>query len=258
MKNLYRQARFYYKGLFMWLNPAGYISNVVLRPALVMVMFGLAGRFVLDQAAFERAITGVAIYGVTWPIFGGLLQSSYYDRSFGTVGFFFLSPANRVVSYLIRPAFHIPNSLLSALIGLLAAWTLGGYETDGVHWPGLLLAVLICSLSCSLFTLCLANFAIIVRDWFYIFALVTGLTVILCGTVVPLSALPTGLQVASKLLPLTHGLDAGRSAINGDFAQGFLLRELAVGIVYGLAGVVLFRGVEGIAKRKGTFDEAFT
>ena len=258
MKNLYRQAHFYYKGLFMWLNPAGYISNVILRPALVMLMFGLAGRFVLDEPAFKSAIAGVAIYGVTWPIFGGLLQSSYYDRAFGTVGFFFLSPVNRVANYLVRPAFHIPNSLLSASIGLLAGWVLGGYEAGGVDWPGLLLAVLIASLSCSLFTLCLANFAIIVRDWFYIFALVTGLTVILCGAVVPLSSLPAGLQVVSKLLPLTHGLEAGRSAINGDFALSLMLRELAVGFVYGLIGLVLFRAVEGISKRRGTFDEAFT
>ena len=62
MTNFATQVYLSYKGLFLWLNWPGYISNVFVRPVLVVAMFAFIGRFALDAEAAQGYIIGMAAF----------------------------------------------------------------------------------------------------------------------------------------------------------------------------------------------------
>jgi ABC-2 type transport system permease protein len=75
------------------------------------------------------------------------------------------------------------------------------------------------------------------------------LLLVLCGINFPISRLPEVVQVASYGLPLTRGVEAAREVATGaSITQigGLLLGELLVGVVYALAGYMLFRWARGL------------
>ena len=81
----WRQAYLSYKGLFLWLNWPAYVSNVFLRPGLIVAMFALMGEFARGDDAAAAYVIGLTAYAVPSIVFGGVLQSFYYERAFGTL-----------------------------------------------------------------------------------------------------------------------------------------------------------------------------
>jgi ABC-2 type transport system permease protein len=83
------------------------------------------------------------------------------------------------------------------------------------------------------------------------------LLLIFSGANVRLNELPTWVQFISAGLPLTRGISAARLLVQGasftDIAP-LLLGELAIGIVYGILGYLLFAVLEVVAKRRGTLE----
>ena len=89
----YRQALLSYKGLFLWLNWPGYISNIFVRPVLLVMMFSLTGRFARGEDAAATFAIGMTAYGIANLLLGGIMQGFYYERAFATLGMLFTSRA---------------------------------------------------------------------------------------------------------------------------------------------------------------------
>ena len=71
--------------------------------------------------------------------------------------------------------------------------------------------------------------------------------------------MPGWMQAISSVLPLTRGIASARAIINGaSLAEvaPLLLGEFLIGLAYVLAGYVLFRWFEYVAKRRGTLETA--
>ena len=95
------------------------------------------------------------------------------------------------------------------------------------------------------------------KDWFIIGPAANGLTLGLTGAVLPVDQLPVVLKQVGLGLPMTHGLLAFRSALQGatfSSASYELLLEAFIAIVYGISGYVIFRGIERWSKRQGTLE----
>jgi hypothetical protein len=143
LTTLARQAYLSYKGLFLWLNAPAYVSNVLLRPGLIVAMFALTGRFARGEAAVEAYVIGLTAYAVPSIVMGGVLQSFYYERSFGTLSSVFASRGGRAGSYYARGVLHLPNAALVviAALGFSAVFLQAGF--GGANWG----AVLACDTS---------------------------------------------------------------------------------------------------------------
>jgi ABC-2 type transport system permease protein len=97
------------------------------------------------------------------------------------------------------------------------------------------------------------------RDAIIIANVVYYALLIVCGINFPVSRLPSAVQVVSYSLPLTRGVEAARDAAAGaSFGQvaGLVAGELAIGAAWALGGYVLFRLLEGWARRGG-LQEAY-
>jgi ABC-2 type transport system permease protein len=252
-----KQAYYSYKGLFMWLNWPAYISSVIFRPAFMVAIFGLTGRFARGDAAADVYIIGMTAFAIPHILMGGILQSFAYERSFGTLGFLFASTGNRVLSYSARALLHYPNAMITVAASLFFAVVFLGSDFGNADWIAAGACYLLMMLSTMLFGLCLGNLCIAFRDWQVSFNIMQATFLALTGAVIPLADLPAGLHELANALPVTHGLIALRQAFAGAPISAIgddLALEALIGLSYGLAGYVLFRAVELYARHTGAYE----
>jgi ABC-2 type transport system permease protein len=257
LTNLWRQSYLSYKALFSWLNWTAYASNVLLRPALMATMFGLIGRFARDEQAAVSYVIGMSAFSMMNIVLAGVLQSFSGERGYGTLGVLFTSSGSRLQSFLTRSVLHYPNGLLNIAAGLGWAAVVLSMSFEGANWPAVAGGFLVLTLSATLFSLFLGNFAIVHRAWNFFMALTTAIWMVFTGVVIPRDHLPEGLYEVSLLLPMTHALEGIRRAFAGaslPAIQNQLALELLVGLGYGVVGYVLFRLVEVHARRSGAYE----
>jgi ABC-2 type transport system permease protein len=80
---------------------------------------------------------------------------------------------------------------------------------------------------------------------------------VFCGVNVAVDDLPTWMADVGTWLPLTHAIQAARELADGarfSAVTGLLLRELAVGAVYTVAGLALLRFFEDESRRRASLD----
>lgn len=254
---LWRQCFLSYKGLFTWLNWPAYLSNVVVRPALMATMFGLTGRFARgEQAAFDYVV-GMSAFSMMNIVLAGLLQSFSGERNFGTLPLLFSSSGSRLTAFVTRSVLHYPNGLMNIAMGLLWAGFALSISFRGADWVAVVAGFLVLSFSATLFSLFLGNFAILFRNWNYFMALTTVFWMVFAGVVIPRETLPGGLYEFSEAMPMSHALEGIRKAFGGaslGAMSDHLLLELLVGACYAVTGYLLFRVIEKYARRSGAYD----
>ncbi len=259
LTNLSLQAYYSYKGLFLWLNWPAYISNVFIAPVILVVMLTLTGKFAGASESGDSYILGVATYGISAILCGGILQSFFYERAFGTLSMIYASRSNRLMSYWSKGLLHYPNGILTASTSIFFGWLLLNLDLSQANWPALVLLFALVTFSCLSFAMFLGNFSIAFRDWFIGLTCANGILLSLTGVIVPTSELPGIFGEIGHILPLTHGLSGLRESVAGaglGDVRGDILYELVLGLCYMLAGGALFRVLEANAKRTGTYESA--
>lgn len=257
MRNFFLQAYLSYRGLFLWLNWPAYTSMVFLKPVLLVLLFGVAGRFASNPDVGRAFVIGIAAYSIANMVLDGVIQSLFYDRLFGTISFLFLSPVNRLLAFSSRALLHLPNGIMSFVVALLAAWLVLDVDLSSANWLSLACSVVAICLSCTGFALMAGSFAIVFREWINIRAISNGILLAMTGVILPVSSLPGLLSQTSQLLPLTRGLTSLRESLDGAglvLVREELLLELLVGLVYAVAGFLLFRVFEARSKHSGSLE----
>ena len=212
MYNFFRQAYSTYKGLFYWLNWQGYISNVFLRPIMMVLTYAILGKFALSPDAARDYALGIGIYSMMFILVGGIAQSYTYDRHQGTIAFMFISTANRLSNYISRMVLHFPNALLVFVFGFATACLVVSIDFGQVNWLAFTIAVFVTAASLTAFGQAVGVITIAVRNWMNAFGLLLGIFIALTGIIVPLSVFPPVVREICKLLPMTNGLIATRLA----------------------------------------------
>jgi ABC-2 type transport system permease protein len=95
------------------------------------------------------------------------------------------------------------------------------------------------------------------RDVFFASNLMYFLTLLFCGTNVPLDTLPGWMQAIGRSLPLTHGIEAARSVVGGAAlgdVSGLIRTEFLIGGVYALGAYMLFRVFEIEGRRRASLE----
>ena len=258
VRNFLIQVYTTYRGLFGWLNWFGYISNVIFRPVVLVLIYSVMGRFSGSPDAGRSYALGIGAFTMAMNILPGIAQCYTYDRTGGTLSFFFATPANRLESYLARAVLHYPNGLLSFLSTLITAWIVVGMDMGHVNWAGFIASVLITAFSIAALGEFLGPFAIAFRDWSNIQNILVGLILLFSGVIIPLSVFPVGIQEFAKLLPVTNGLLSIRSTFAGNpvsVTSGYLVREGLTGMVYLIFGYFGFGLFEKVARKNGSLEQ---
>ena len=246
-----------YIALFHWLRPGTYLASKIVMPLAQMFFFVFLGTFasgggnsqfyVVGNALQIAAVSG--IYGVTMSIGG--------DRNNGTLPYLFGTPANRLMMFFGRAFMHILDGALGVVIAFTWGTLLMGLDLSHTNLLALGLTILITTLSTCGLGLMMGCLSLITVNVMFVNNFVYFCLLIFSGANIDLNTVPGWVRATSACLPLTNGIAAARELVAGASFQAvapLLVRELGIGVGYGLLGYLLFYWFEIEARRRGSLE----
>jgi len=264
MRTLTNNLRLFWEGtllayvaLFRWLRPIQYIGSKLFMPLAQMLFFVFLGTYArgAGNAAFyiignAMQITSVnGIFGVTMSVGG--------ERESGTLPYLFGTPANRMVVFFGRAFMHILDGMIGVVLAFGWGVVLLGLDLSRADLPALALTILITTASTCGLGLLLGCLSLVMVEVMLVNNLFYFVLLMFSGANVPIADLPGWMQWVSYALPLTRGIAAARALITGaPLAEvaPLLWGELGIGLLYALAGYILFTVVEVEARKRGTLE----
>jgi ABC-2 type transport system permease protein len=257
MISLWRQSIYCYRALCTWLNPVAFISNILVRPVMTILMFALVGRYARSAEEAQAYVVGLTAYGATNILAGGIAQCFSNERREGALPYLLTATGGRFRAYFSRALPHYPNAFLCFASGMAAGALLLGADYRTLDWPATLLAFALIAASMSTFSLFLGALSIAFTDFWIFSSTAETVLLVLTGVIIPLAALPAWLGAVGRALPITNGLEALRLTYEGAGIAAvapLLVAEAAVAVGFAALGYGAFRAVEVYARRTGTFD----
>ncbi|HUY08661.1 MAG TPA: ABC transporter permease [Candidatus Dormibacteraeota bacterium] len=245
-----------YRALFYWITPWQYIPTMLAAPLFQILFFVYLGRatgvgsttfFVVGNSIQICSMSG--IYGMTMALAN--------ERQFQTLSPILATPANRIALFLGRGLPVLVSGLQTTAFGFLVSALILNFRPAPRALPELALTVLVTTASCTGFGMALGSIGLRARDIWLTANIAYFAMLLLCGVEVPLHQLPGALQVVAHLLPLTHGIAAGRLLATGHHlgaAWPYIWQELVVGAAWATIAFLLFRYFERQGRRTGSFD----
>jgi ABC-2 type transport system permease protein len=247
-----------YRALFGFMSPWIFIPTLVLTPLFQILLFVYIGR-TAELESDEFYVIGNALQYASVPCLFAMTNTIAGERYQQTLGFVLVTPAGRLPLFLGRSLPVILNGAFVAAFALTVSGLLLGIEVREAALGPLALVVIVSSLSCTGLGLVLAGIGLRVRETAVLLNIIFGFLLIFTGANVPLDELPAWMKVVSEGVPLTHGIEAARRLAAGSGlgdVSGLIATELAVGVVYGVAGYGVLRFMEWQSRRHATLERA--
>lgn len=245
-----------YRALFNWIRPAIYIPTMLGSPLFQILFFAKLGEYArLGDVDFF--VVGNAVQVCSMSAIYGATMTLANERYFGTISQLLATPANRAALFLGRSLPVIANGLLVSVFGFLVGALFLDFRMPVGQMPAVALVVILTVVSCTGFGMMLGSIGIRARDVFFASNLAYFVMLLMCGVNIPIESLPGWMQAISKVLPLTHGIEAARDlaagAALGDVTDS-IVSEVATGFSYGLIAFVLFRYFERASRHHAALD----
>jgi ABC-2 type transport system permease protein len=251
-------ALYSYKALYRWLTWEAFIFQKTLFPLMQLSFFTLVGTYGGSQPA-SFYLVGNAVIVAFRPMLA-VAMAIRDERSQGTLPYLVASPSNREILFFARAAFHAIDGMLDVLVAFVFAILIFGLDVPISTWPGILLSIVVASISACGLGFSLGALSYVMLDALFMGNLVMFSLLLLSGANVPLSDLPDIARAVGSVLPLTHSVEAARlfQSSAADFGAGvrLLLTDLLVGAAWAIAGLVLFAWFESQARQRGSLESA--
>lgn len=245
-----------YRALFNWISPWVFFPQMLGYPVFEILFFAYLGRFasVQDDRFF---LVGNAFMGIAVTGFFGMGHAIAGERRSQTLLTLLASPANRLALFLGRALPSVFTGFAVAATAFAICAAILRVSFTAAELGGLVVAAVVSSFACTAFGMCLGALGIRGRSVSLFADVVAGSMLLLSGANVPLERLPGAVQAVSRLLPLTHGIEAGRMLAAGETlgdASHLLAVELGVGLAYLVLGLVLLRVFEYEGRRSAALE----
>ena len=239
-----------YRALFTWITPWVLIPTFIVAPLMELLFFAFVGKDagVGDSRFF---LLGASVLAAAIPALFAMGNTIADERRTQTLGLPLVSPARR----LPLREFAVSGPLVSLVLGSLVLRV----SLPPSTWLPLLTVLAITSFSCTGLGLTGAAIGLRVRETATLSNVILGLLIVFGGAYAAVSSLPAWMQQVSHVLPLSHGMEAGRSIASGAaFTEVLpLLRdEVAIGVVYSVIGMGLLFFFERQSRRHATLELA--
>ncbi len=245
-----------YRALFGWLNPWIFVPILLVYPLFQILFFVYLGRGA-DVESDSFFLVGNALQTAAVPGIFAMGQVMGNERFFQTLPTLLASPASRPALFLGRSLPAVLNAFAVSAFAFIVGTLVLGIHIPASAVPTIVLAIMACALSCTGLGLCIGSLGLRGRNVGVLANLVDGFLLVLCGVNVPLADLPDWAQSLSQVLPLTHGVEAARDAVNGaSLAEtaGLITTEVLIGIAYFAFGMVLLRFFEHEGRRTASLE----
>jgi ABC-2 type transport system permease protein len=245
-----------YRALFNWISPWVFFPHTLGYPVFEILFFSYLGRFAGVQSdkffLIGNAFMAIAITG-----FFGMGNAIGGERRSQTLATLLASPANRFALFLGRAVPSILTGFAVAVTAFTICSFVLGVRFSSGELGGLAVAGIVSSFACTSFGLCLGSLGLRGRSVSLFADMIGGSMLLVSGANVPLDRLPAVVRAVGSVIPLTHGIAAGRNlAAGASFADSssLLATEALVGGVYLCIGVVMLRLLEYEGRRSAALE----
>jgi ABC-2 type transport system permease protein len=233
-----------------------YIPTMLGGPIFQILFFAYVGRYAgLRSDEFFLVGNAVAICALGG-IFG-MAMTIGGERWTQTLSAVLVTPANRLALFLGRAIPNIANGVIVSTVGFVVGSVLLDVSFPAGAIPVIGLIVVVSSFSCTAFGTLIGAFGLRGRDIFFFANLMIFVFLLFCGVNIPIDTLPEWMQEVSKVLPLTHGIEAAREVAGGASlgdVSGLVWTEAAIGLFYAALAYVLLRLFEFDGRRRASLE----
>ena len=245
-----------FRALFNWLSPWIYVPSLLIAPIVQILLFAYMGRAAGVQSD-EFYVIGNAVQYSAIPCLFAMANTIAGERWTQTLGIVLTTPAHRVPLFLGRSLPVVVNGFFVSMFSLIVGSLILDVDIASSAWLPLALVVAVAAASCTGLGLANAALGLRVRETAVMSNVLFGLLLIFCGANIPLDDLPTWMATVGSWLPLTHAIEAARELADGATladVSGLIGQEVALGVLYGAAGLLALRLLELEGRRRATLE----
>ena len=254
---LYVASAWYsYRALYAWQSFAPYISVKIVFPLAQMLLFLFMGRLAGLTNPLYIVVGNILLLPATNGV-SGVSMTINGERDFRTLPYLIASPAPRAPLFLGRSLVHIIDGLLSTIMALILGTVFFHVDLSQSNLALTGLCIFLLSITSCGLGLILGSLSLRTREAWTITSMVVIALYIFSGVNFPVEVLPKFLQVISYSLPLTHGIQAARLAMNGAgwlAIRSLFLEESLVGLIYMGLGYLMFTWFEKLSLVDGQIE----
>jgi ABC-2 type transport system permease protein len=241
-----------YRALFHFLHPAIFIPTLIVVPLFQILLFAYIGRAASVESD-EFFVVGNAVHNASLPCIWGMVQAISGERWQQTLGYILGSPAPRIPLFLGRALPVVMNGFVISLFALVVGGAILGVTFSPATLASIAVVVAAGALACTGVGFVLAAVGLVMREVSILMNILYGLLLVFTGANVPLDELPDVIATLSHGLPLRHSIEAAREVADGATLASvadLIGLELLVGLVYGVAGLLMIRAFERISRSR--------
>lgn len=244
-----------FKLSYGWMRPWVYFLSTLLRPFMQVIFFGTVARYAAQSSDVSFHVVGNALHVCALSSLSMVSDTLALDRQNGTLSLVTLAPQGRLFILSGRLLLVAAHGALVSVVALVGGSTFFGLDTTGADWLGLVLVILLTSLTISLLGSVFNSIGLIIAETNLTVNVMSYLLLVLCGVNFPIGRLPLFAQLLSSVLPMTRGISAARQLLAGQSPDpGLILGEIACGLGWLVAGYLLFSVAETRARKDATLD----
>lgn len=264
LRIFFRSAIFSYRAQFSWLNPTMWLTMKLILPLSEMAFFVFVGQFVNqrslnpDPNLIPYIAIGNALTTVSWNTIFSVINITSHDKWDGTLPLVLATPASRLPLFVGRAMIHVLDGIINVAIAFVYAAFIFGVNFANADLLALTITVILTAFTMAGFGLLIGGLAFYFHNPLVFANIFVFILLIFCGVNFPVGYLPPLLQPISYAIPLTHGINAARQAIEGATLiqiSPWLVQELIVGIVAIMVGYIFFITFEREARKTGKLEE---
>lgn len=245
-----------YRAMFNWLSPWILVPSLIVSPICQILLFAYIGR-TAGVGDDEFYVIGNALNYAAIPCLFAMSATIAGEREARTLSVVLTTPAARVPLFLGRALPVIVNGWGVAMVGVLFGVAVLDVRIPLAAWPSFLLVVAVASVSCTGLGLAMGAVVLRVREGAVLGNVLFCVLLVFSGVNVAVSDLPAWMAEVSVWLPLTHAIEAARDLADGAAlgeVSGLVAREVGIGVLYAVVGLVLLRWLEQQSRRHATLE----
>ena len=252
-------VKFGRKGTVIWDSPEMIGMQVFILPLFQISFFAILATYIgYQSSAVQYIVVGNALQTMSYSAVFAVANITSQDKWQGTLATLIVTPANRMALFVGRAVFQAGLSVVIVAGGLFYAAELFGVSFASADIAGVLLVILITSVTMMSFGLLISSIGLFMRTAMIVANIFLFLTMLVSGVNFPVSSLPAWLQPVGYAIPMTYGTSAIRLAIAGGSLgkiAPLLGDEILAGAVVLVLGYMLMVGFERLARKTGRFEE---
>lgn len=256
IKRFFSQALLYHKGRTAAFSLEEFLLFDAGYPLLTMIFYCLLAAYSFQTNDLSRWVVGNAFLLCTNTCvftLGGIFTGERYNGRLRTI---IAAPCSKLSVILASGVYPALRSIVTVAVGFVIGSVVFGVDFSGLNFGLAALTVICAMVSATCFGLFIAIFGLISDSMHLVLNIISYVLMIFTGAEFPVSQLPMAGQIISRILPLTHSLQAMNLLFENDQSSFLKLlgTELLIAACYVIATWAIFDLVEHTARCSGRFD----